>query len=141
MSATAARSPLPIQSVLMAYGASLVVIAAASVIFAGIAHWTVFIPAILGLFVLVAWLAARSRIIGTRVAAFSSLCVAGIALMGTLSALPVLPDALSGAASVANPAGVYARSATAIASIAFVVVVSLAILRTPAGVDKPDARL
>jgi hypothetical protein len=136
-----ARAQLSVGSVLPGYGVSLVIIALASVVFAGIAHWTVFIPAILGGFVLLAWLLTRSGMIGSRVAAFAALLVAGIALMGTLSALPMLPDALAGASSIANPAGVFARSATAILSLAFVATTVLMILRAPASPERPDPRL
>jgi hypothetical protein len=141
MSPNPARMPLPVLSVLAFYGASLVAIGLASVVLAGIAHWTVWIPVILGGLVLAVWWIASQAWIGTRVAAFGALTVAGIALMGTLSALPILPDALAGEPSIANPAGVFARSATAIVSVAFVVTVALAILRTPSGAQRPDPRL
>jgi hypothetical protein len=104
---------------LHAYGAGLLLIGALSLILGGFPHWTVLIPAILGGAVLGLALAARGGGVSDAVAGAGALLVCALALAGTLTAVPLLPDALAGAPHVARPGAVTARAATALASAAF----------------------
>ncbi len=100
-----------------AYGAALVLIGAASLVLGGFPHWTVLIPAILGIVVLA--LALCGGVLSDTVAGAGALAVCALALAGTATAVPLLPDALAGAPHVARPGAVTARAATAFASLAF----------------------
>jgi hypothetical protein len=130
-----------IAGILLAYGTGLAGIGLASAVATSLAHWTVLIPAILGGIVLFVYLIAGRGLIGWRLAAIATLFVIGVALMGTLSALPQVPDALAGSGIIANPAAVFARAATATISLIAVVALAIAILRKPVGPVRPDPRL
>jgi hypothetical protein len=129
------------QAPMAAYGGVLVVVGLVSAIATGLAHWTALIPAILGAFALVAWVALRQRLIAPGVAVIVALLVAGIALMGTLSALPSLGAALMGSPDIGNPAGVIARATTAILSVAFVATLAVTILKTGSTPSDPGPRV
>ncbi len=111
------------------YGSALALVGAATVAFGEVAHWTALIPAMLAALVLLAALCGRSGLLGGRVVGAIVLGLSVLALAGTLSALPLLPAALAGGDAVRNAAAVFARSATAAASLAFVGAMAVLMLR------------
>jgi len=111
------------------YGGALLVIGAATVALGEVAHWTALIPAMLGVLVLLAAVGGRFGGLGERVVGGTVLVLCVVALTGTLSALPLLPAALTGGDGVRNAAAVIARSATAAASVLYVVAMTVLILR------------
>ncbi len=127
----AGSAGLPFGTVVLAfsYGAALLAIGVATVALGEVAHWTALIPAMLGVLVLLAAAGGRFGGWGERVVGGVVLGLSAVALMGTLSALPMLPAALAGGDGVRNAAAVFARSATAVASVLYVVGMAVLILR------------
>jgi hypothetical protein len=114
---------------ILTYGGMLLLIGAATVVLAGMDHWTALIPAILGGITLLLALVSRPGR-GGIAATVGAVAVAAIALVGTVSAVPLLPAALSGGEGVGNAAAVIARAATAAASALFVALLAIAALRS-----------
>lgn len=112
----------PMSRLILTYGAVLTVIGAGTVAIAGLTHWTALIPAILGVVVMLIAAGLLSRIYRAKVAGLLSLTVAALALTGTLSAIPRLPEVVNGTAG--NPEAIAARAITAFASILFVAVLA-----------------
>ena len=124
MSAAANQAAAARRNLILSYGGVLVLVGLASVVLAGMQHWTALIPAILGGITLLVGVALRGV-----AATIGALVVAGVALVGTASAVPLLPAALSGGEGLANPAAVIARAATAIATGLFLGLLALAAMR------------
>lgn len=132
LSPRASAAPDGIGSVGLAlgYAAALLAIGAATVGLGEVAHWTALIPAMLGALVLLAASGGRFGLLAERVVGGIVLALAAVALAGTLSALPLLPAALSGGDGVGNAAAVLARSATAAASLLYVAAMAALIGRS-----------
>lgn len=113
----------------LGYGGALLLIGVATVALGEVAHWTALIPAMLGALVLAAGLIGRFGLLRGRVVGAIVLALSAIALGGTLSALPMLPAAWAGDGTVRNAAAVFARSATAVASLVYVAAMAAVILR------------
>ncbi len=113
----------------LAYGAALLAVGAATAALGEVAHWTALIPAMLGGIVLLVALAGRFAMLGERVVGGAALALSVLALAGTLSALPLLPAALSGGEQVRNTAAVLARAATAMASLLYIAAMAAMIAR------------
>jgi hypothetical protein len=102
-----------------AYGVTLSLIGAATLMFGGLGHWTALIPSLLGLMVLLAGYGAHRRECSDGVAMAIAGGLAMLALSGTMTALPALPGVIADPESSGNPAATLSRAATAIASVAF----------------------
>jgi len=85
----------------------------------GAASWTALIPAGIGLILLILGIVAARRENLRKHAMHAALLVSLLALGGTASSLPKLPEALAGEGL--RPAAVQARAATAVVSLAFLV--------------------
>lgn len=112
-----------------AYGVTLLVIGGATVALGQVVHWTALIPAMLSAIVLLAALGGLFAGLGERFVGGTVLALSLLALSGTLSALPLLPAALTGGDGVRNAAAILARSATAAASLLYFVAMTALILR------------
>jgi hypothetical protein len=111
------------------YGAVLIAIGVATLALGEVAHWTALIPAIVGALVLLVALAGRRGLLGEGIVGGAVLALSVLALTGTLSALPLLPAALSGGEGVRNVAAIIARSAMAAASLLYLGAMAAMILR------------
>lgn len=116
------------QSVLV-YGGLMLAIGIIGYLATGLEHWTALIPAVLGaLAIVVAFLRRGAPV----VQGLAGLAIAAVALVGTAGALAQLPGALAGDAAL-NTAAVYARAATAVASMVLIAAVIVAWWRRRAG--------
>jgi hypothetical protein len=131
LSPLAGSAGQPFSTVVLAfsYGAALLAIGVATVALGEVAHWTALIPAMMGVLVLLVAAGGRFGGLGERIVGGAVLALSAVALMGTLSALPMLPAALTGGDGVRNAAAVFARSATAVASVLYVVAMAVLIVR------------
>lgn len=111
-----------VSRIILAYGGVLTAIGAGTVAIAGLTHWTALIPAILGVVVMLIAAGLLSRVYRAKAAGILGLAVAVLALAGTLSAIPRLPEVMNGTAG--NPEAIVARAITAFASILFVAVLT-----------------
>jgi hypothetical protein len=102
------------------YGLTLIAIGLAGYGLGGFEHVTALIPAVLGILA-----AGAAWLLGARAVplAIAALVIAGLALVGSGSALADLPQAVAGDPAV-NPLAVYARAATAVASLLLLVAVA-----------------
>jgi hypothetical protein len=128
--ASTAASAISTVGLAVGYGVALLAIGAATIGLDEVAHWTALIPAMLGGLVLLVALCGRFRLLGDRVVGGAVFLLCVVALAGTLSALPVLQAALSGGDGVGNAAAVIARSATAAASILYLVAMAALMARS-----------
>jgi hypothetical protein len=128
LSPLAGSAGQPFSTVVLAfsYGAALLAIGVATVALGEVAHWTALIPAMMGVLVLLVAAGGRFGGLGERIVGGAVLALSAVALMGTLSALPMLPAALTGGDGVRNAAAVFARSA---ASVLYVVAMAVLIVR------------
>jgi hypothetical protein len=85
----------------------------------GAASWTALIPAGIGLILLILGIVAIRRENLRKHAMHAALLVSLLVLGGTASSLPKLPEALAGEGQ--RPAAVQSRAATAVVSLAFLV--------------------
>jgi hypothetical protein len=118
MVTTTLNSPAWLRPIVYYYGGALLVVGLLSLTLGGFAHWTAAIPAVLGALVLGAGYGARQGFWSDGTATLVALGLAGIAIMGSITALPNLTSALAGSPLIANPAGTISRGATAIVSLA-----------------------
>jgi hypothetical protein len=95
------------------FGLAMACIGLAAYTLASPAHWTALIPAAIGALAVAATLSARAPLMTASIAAV----LAAVALFGSAGALQHLPALLSPSETVANPAAVAARSASAVASV------------------------
>jgi hypothetical protein len=111
------RSHSWLRPLIYGYGSVLLLIGLATLALGGVEHWTAFIPLALGVIVVLAAIGARRGGMSDIAAAAIAAALGILALAGTLSALPLLPQALLAPPESAQAPAVLARAATAGATL------------------------
>lgn len=108
------------------YAVALAAVGLATVVLAGTGHWTAYIPLILAGAVSLVAVGAGYGGVSATFAVILSFAIAGLALAGTASALPMAVGAIWGSPEISNATTIIARAATAVISIVGVLAVAAA---------------